>query len=265
MPSPYHVLYLDDDEDFLSLVQASLASVTDALTIEPVTDPSVALDRIRAGDATIDCLLTDYDMPAMDGLELLRAVREHDPELPVILYTGRGSEEIAAEAIRDGVTDYLQKQGGRDHAVLLENRIGNAIRSAKDREAAALRLDALDAAREGIAIFHPDGTLAYANPMYRELYGYDLEEAVGKPWTEFHPTQEIEVIETEVLPEVETTGRWDGPGVGIRKDASEFTESKSISKLPNGGFVVIVLEASVGDAKATNGEAEGDDDMESSA
>jgi DNA-binding NtrC family response regulator len=53
-------------------------------------------------------------MPGVDGLEFLASVREEYPDLPFILFTGKGSEEIASEAISRGVTDYLQKETGTD-------------------------------------------------------------------------------------------------------------------------------------------------------
>jgi len=47
----------------------------------------------------VDCIVSDYDMPRTNGIEFLEAVRDQHPELPFILYTGKGSEEVAGEAI----------------------------------------------------------------------------------------------------------------------------------------------------------------------
>lgn len=240
---PYHVLHLDDDESFLELTRTFMNTVADDIVVETTTDPTEALARVRDDDTAIRCLLTDYDMWPMNGVEVLQTVREYDAVFPVILYTGKGSEEIAAEAVAEGVTEYIRKDSGKHHALILANRVRNAIDSAVSEELAALRLEAIDAAREGIAIFHPDGTLTYANPAYCDLYGYSLDEAVGEPWTTFHPDHEVETISAEILPAVELSGTWEGSGTGVRKDDTEFPESKSISKLPDGGFVVIVLQA----------------------
>jgi PAS domain S-box len=65
-------------------------------------------------------------MPDQNGLEFLRTVRETHPELPFILFTGKGSEEIASEAISAGVTDYLQKRGSEQYD-RLATRIGHAV------------------------------------------------------------------------------------------------------------------------------------------
>jgi len=81
----------------------------------------------RLSEKRIDCVVSDYQMPNMDGLELLERVREQYPALPFILFTGEGSEDIASEAISAGVTDYLQKAADADQFTLLANRIENAV------------------------------------------------------------------------------------------------------------------------------------------
>ncbi len=63
----------------------------------------------RLADHTVSVVLTDLQMEGMEGLELVRAIREHHPEIPVIVMTGHGSEDAAVEALRVGATDYLPK------------------------------------------------------------------------------------------------------------------------------------------------------------
>lgn len=75
----------------------------------------------------IDCVVSDFDMQGTNGLEFLRTVREEFDDLPFLLYTGRGSEDVASEAISAGVTDYLQKEAGTEDYQLLANRIVDAV------------------------------------------------------------------------------------------------------------------------------------------
>lgn len=63
----------------------------------------------KALDCKPDLILTDFEMPRMDGLEFLRAVRKHDRKVPIILMTSHGSEQIAVEVFRLGVQDYIIK------------------------------------------------------------------------------------------------------------------------------------------------------------
>ena len=79
-------------------------------------------------------------MPETNGIEFLEAVRDMYPNLPFILFTGKGSEEIASDAISAGVIDYLQKQRGTDQYTILTNRIRTAVEGARaERERRRMR------------------------------------------------------------------------------------------------------------------------------
>jgi len=119
------VLHVDDDADLAELTATFLEREAPTLDVETVTSADDALDRLD--DATYDCIISDYEMPGMNGIEFLEAVRATYPELPFILYTGKGSEEVASDAISAGVTDYLQKEGGTDQYAVLANRVTNVV------------------------------------------------------------------------------------------------------------------------------------------
>ncbi|WP_276301453.1 PAS domain-containing protein [Halorussus lipolyticus] len=125
MGNAIRVLLVDDDPDIADLTATYLQRASDRIETVIETAPADALDRVE--DETVDCVVSDYEMPEMDGLEFLDEVRERAPYLPFVLFTGRGSEEIASEAISAGVTDYLQKGTGTDHYEVLANRVENAV------------------------------------------------------------------------------------------------------------------------------------------
>ena len=127
------VLHVDDDEQLCDLATLHLERANDAFEVVTETSASDGLDRIDHDP--IDCVVSDHDMPGMDGLEFLRAVRDRDEELPFILYTGKGSEEIASDAISAGVTDYLQKGTTSDQYDLLANRIERGVAEVRARAA----------------------------------------------------------------------------------------------------------------------------------
>jgi len=121
------VLHVDDERALGELVATLLAREDEQITV--VTEPSASdgLARLEADHEEIDCIVSDYEMPGMDGVEFLEAVRDDYPDLPFILFTGKGSEEVASEAISAGATDYLQKESGTEQYELLANRIQNAV------------------------------------------------------------------------------------------------------------------------------------------
>jgi DNA-binding NtrC family response regulator len=92
-----------------------------------------ALDLIK--DEKIDIIFTDYKMPEFNGLELLAAVKQSNPEIEVIIVTGYGSMESAIQAMKFGSYDYLQKPFKLDHLKLIIDRI---IEEKKVQDKAAL-------------------------------------------------------------------------------------------------------------------------------
>jgi PAS domain S-box-containing protein len=117
------VLHVDDG--FAEMAGTFLEREDDRFEVEIEANARDGLDRLADGD--FDCVISDHDMSGKDGLEFLEAVRAEYPDLPFVLYTGKGSEEVAGDAISAGATDYLQKQSEPSHFVVLANRITNAV------------------------------------------------------------------------------------------------------------------------------------------
>uniref|UniRef100_UPI00029A88B6 PAS domain S-box protein n=1 Tax=Halococcus hamelinensis TaxID=332168 RepID=UPI00029A88B6 len=139
------VLWVDDERSVADLGAAHLDRLLDGVDVTTETSASAALERFERAPGAVDCIVSDYTMPGIDGLEFLATVRESHPELPFILFTGKGSEEAASEAISVGVTDYLQKGTGSEQYELLANRIEHAVEAdrATDRAADLARINAV--------------------------------------------------------------------------------------------------------------------------
>ncbi len=141
MAGPTRVLLVDDDPTLADLMANQLDDLREEFSIRIETDPKDALETVETGE--IDCVVSDYHMPQMTGLDLLRYVREMDAGLPFILFTARGSEEIASEAVSAGVTDYFRKRRGADQWQVLANRIENVSARYRAEEAVQRRESAL--------------------------------------------------------------------------------------------------------------------------
>jgi CheY-like chemotaxis protein len=100
------VLVVDDsavDRKFVG----GILSRDGRFTVEFAEDGSEALKRMRAAEP--DLIVTDLQMPNRNGLELVAAVRMHHPNVPIILMTGHGSEDLAVEALHRGASNYVPK------------------------------------------------------------------------------------------------------------------------------------------------------------
>ena len=119
------VLHVDDEPGLSDLVTTFLERQDGRISVRSATSTAEGLEIL--GSDSVDCVVSDYDMPGRDGTDFLEAVRETDPELPFILYTGKGSEAVASEAVSAGVTDYMQKGAGTDQYAVLANRVTNSV------------------------------------------------------------------------------------------------------------------------------------------
>ena len=174
------VLLVDDDPGMVETAAAFVERASDDVTVTTATDPDAALDLFEELD--VDCIVSDYNMPGMDGLALFEAVTERDPGTPFILFTGKGSEEVASEAISLGVTDYLQKETGTEQYEVLANRIENAIEARhaeRQLERSEERYQHLvESSPAGVVITSLDDSIVYANEAAASFIGADGPEAV---------------------------------------------------------------------------------------
>jgi len=185
MSARIHVLHVDDEPEFAEVTAEILTREDDQFVVETATSASEGLDRLAEVD--FDCVVSDYDMPRTDGIQFLELVREEYPDLPFILFTGKGSEAVASDAISSGVTDYLQKGSGTETYAILSNRIRNVVESYRSQQALAERNRELrkyermvNTMQEAACIYDPDGQFDTVNQYLADWYGHTREELEGQ-------------------------------------------------------------------------------------
>lgn len=122
------VLVVDDERFFLTILGDF---ITERLRMRPllVQDGTAALSLLEA--ETVDLVLLDIIMPRMDGLEILRRIKDRRPSLPVIMVTATSSIEHAIAALREGADDFIRKPVDLDELALSVTRALNKVRVAK--------------------------------------------------------------------------------------------------------------------------------------
>ena len=117
---PLKILHVDDEENQLEFTKLFLEQIDKDVVIDSVTNPDEALELQE--NKNYDCIVSDYKMVSMNGIELAQKVRLKS-DVPFILYTGQGSEEVAELAFTSGVDDYLRKETEPTHYQVLAKRI----------------------------------------------------------------------------------------------------------------------------------------------
>lgn len=125
------VLYVDDEPVLLDLAKIFLEQ-SGSFRVELLGSVHEALERMQ--DGGFDAVVSDYQMPEMNGIAFLKTVRARWPDMPFIIFTGRGREEVVIEALNCGADHYLQK-GGDPRSQFAE--LGHFILRAVERRRAA--------------------------------------------------------------------------------------------------------------------------------
>jgi CheY-like chemotaxis protein len=124
--SMMNVLLVDNDPSDLEMTELMLKQRTERITITTATSADGGLGALS--DDSIDCVVSDYSMPGTDGIEFLERVRTRFPDLPFIIFTGKGSQRVAKQALLSDVTDYVEKGYDTQQYDILLTRIKKALR-----------------------------------------------------------------------------------------------------------------------------------------
>jgi PAS domain S-box-containing protein len=177
------LLYVDDEPDLLEIGKLFLEQ-TGEITVGTALSAPDALTLLEQHH--YDAVLSDYQMPGMDGIRFLQILRGRGDSIPFIIFTGRGREEVIIQALNSGVDFYLQK-GGDPGSQFAE--LANLVRKAVAQKQAAAALVTSEAQYRNIleniqdVYYRSDreGNLVLASPSLAGVLGYDsLAEVLGK-------------------------------------------------------------------------------------
>jgi|GEM_PF-2261389 len=128
----YSVLYVDDEVDLHDIVAMYLEE-TGLFQVHSVVSASLAEQFLAT--TRVDAIISDYQMPKEDGIDFLKYVRKNCGNIPFILFSGKGREEVVIDAINNGANFYLQKGGDPDSLFAeLIHKLKTAILQRHDRE-----------------------------------------------------------------------------------------------------------------------------------
>jgi CheY-like chemotaxis protein len=123
---PIRVLYVDDEDALTVLVAEFLERFDDGLVVDTATLVEEGLRRLLEPTADDDCVVSDFQMPGMNGEEFLHAVRAKRPKVPFVLFTGEGNDALERRVAADA-SAYLRKGTGTDQYRVLGGQIRRAV------------------------------------------------------------------------------------------------------------------------------------------
>jgi PAS domain S-box-containing protein len=213
-PPTIHALYIDDEPVLLEVTKVFL-ELDGGIELTVMEDVAEALTSLQSRD--FDVIVSDYQMPAMDGVELLKALKATGDTTPFILFTGKGREEVAIEAINNGADFYLQK-GGDPKVQFRELR--NAIFKLAQKRATEKALqeserkyrELVECSNSIILRIDTKGQIQFINEYAQSFFGYTWDEIVGRsiigtitPMIGDHEGDVAEAIDALVRHHIENT------------------------------------------------------------
>ena len=201
----YSVLYVDDEPMLLELAKLFLERTGD-FRVDTLTSAPAALDTLTR--TSYDCVISDYQMPVMDGIVFLKTVRSRGNALPFIIFTGKGREEVVIEALNSGADFYLQK-GGDPKAQFAE--LAHKIRQAIEiRGAQKTMQDLVQGAPIPEFVIDASHRVIFWNRALEDYSGIVASDIVGTTdhWKAFYPSPRPCLADLIVDGNIDGIARW---------------------------------------------------------
>ena len=176
------VLHVDDDAGFLAVAKQCLEEQSQ-FEVDTALSAEEALKKLK--DSEYDAVITDYQMPGKNGLELLRELRQEGNDVPFILFTCKGKEEIAIAALNSGVYRYVGKEGKAEATYAeLKRSICNAVRGQRAekllREAESQLRLITENMQDMLLLTDTNLICTFASASHKWILGYEPSEIIGK-------------------------------------------------------------------------------------
>ena len=170
------ILHLDDKLDDLIVTERYLKKYDSFIEVDTITSVQEFYQTIV--QQSYDCILADFSMPQSNGIEIAQKVLEKY-DIPFIIYTSRGSEEVASAAYEVGIDDYIRKDFGPSHYHVLAKRIRMVVEKKRAENKVKENEEKFRNLAENspnMIFINQNGRIVYANKKCEEIMGYTRDE-----------------------------------------------------------------------------------------
>jgi len=232
MKEKIRVLYVDDESTLLDLCKTYLERSGDfIITILPSAPEAIRmLELVR-----FDAIISDYQMPEMNGIEFLKVVRARGDKTPFIIFTGKGREEVVIEALNSGADFYIQKGGEpKSQFVELAHKIRRAVQHRTDEKALTESEERFRALVENtsdiIRILDREGRIIFDTAASGRELGYPPGYTIGKYPSEFIHPDDLAVVKQELSMVYAKTNTGVPTEFRVRKADGSYVWAESVGK-----------------------------------
>jgi PAS domain S-box-containing protein len=196
--SKINILYVEDELPFAIITKKLLEEVNSLVNIDMFTSPIEALNSFTVSD--YDIVLSDYEMPELNGIQLLKEIRKIDSSVPFILFTGHNRTDINIEVLNTKMDFYLKKNQLSTQLSILELnlriiQIYSVIKFQQDVKQLLkfLQLILIDSPTNMAIVDLKIAKIIFVNDPLCKLFGYSNNEIIGKDWAFFTYKEDLPV------------------------------------------------------------------------
>jgi len=233
--SDLHILYIEDDAGLARLLQKQLYRRL-GYNVDIAVDGEKGLRELQ--HQHYDLAIVDYNLPVLNGLQLLRILRDNGIDVPVIILTGAGTEEIAADVMKAGAVDYLVKDADGGHVEKIceavefvwqqrQKQLQQKLVFAKRRLAEKV----FDVTEEGIIVTDANNVIEAVNPAFSTITGYSYVETIGKTPAMLKSDRQDDQFYERMWSSINKTGSWEGEISNRRKSGEIYPEWLAINAI----------------------------------
>jgi PAS domain S-box-containing protein len=230
MAESLKLFLVEDDDDFSYLMRKSLERAGHHVSVcHSGADALIVLSHTN-----FQLVLLDQKLPDMSGLDLLQALHREAIATPVLMVTGFGDEQLAAQVLRAGALDYVVKDRALTFLTDLPKRVHESITRYRLQQSNNLLIAALESARDGIMITDLQGNIQHVNQALEKMFGHDRQELIGQNPRIFRSGVHSQEFFGNLWHSIMNRVSWQGELVNKRKDGTLLDSSLTVSPIVNG-------------------------------
>jgi PAS domain S-box-containing protein len=229
MSEPLRLFLVEDEDDVAFVMRKSLERAGHEVT----TCRTGADALIVLSDSDFNLVLLDYWLPDMKGLELLEHLQREKAAPPVLIITKTTDAQKAADLMRAGALDYIQKDDALTFLSDLPKRVSETVQRHRLQQLNQLLIEALESARDGILITDLQANMLHVNKALERMTGYDRQEMLGETPRLFKSDVHDRAFFANLWQTILGRNSWQGELTNRRKDGTLFDVSMTVSPIVN--------------------------------
>ncbi len=226
--SDLRILYIEDDAGLARLLQKQLQRQY-GYQLDIAVDGEQGLHDLQ--HQAYDMAIVDYNLPVFNALQLLYMLKERGIDAPIIILTGAGNEQIAADVMKAGAVDYLVKDADGGHIKKIHSTVQRVWQERQKQlqkklvfAKRKLAEKVFDVTKEGIIVTDANRVIEAVNPAFSLITGYSYEEAFGKTPGMLQSGHHDAQFYQKMWQSIDEHGSWEGEIWNRRKSGEEYPE-----------------------------------------